>query len=72
MPEEAAALRILMVEDVDELCSGSLLHGLSDLLIIDGRDLLLITGKFLSPEYSRVRDQFDSVLLEGKVHAAAI
>jgi hypothetical protein len=52
------------------LCSS--LHGLSDLLVIDGRNHLPIMVKSLSLECSRVRDQLESVLVEGKVHAAAI
>ena len=61
-----------MVEDVGELRSRSSLHGLNDLLITAGLDLLHITVKFLSLEPSRVRGQFESVLLEGKVLPAAV
>jgi hypothetical protein len=67
-----SGIAYLMVEGVDELCSRTSLHGLNDLPILDGGGLLLITSKFLSLEYSRVRDQSESVLLEGKVHAATI
>lgn len=57
---------------MDELCSRSSLHDLSDLLVVDGPNLLLIVIKFLNLECSRVRDQLEGVLVEGKVHAAAI